>query len=159
VEDSKTEKGERSVGLGKQLAEELWQHRRQSAFRGEDEYVFCHPGLGSRYLVRWFREALAGAFETAGLKWPEGFRPCHDLRVTAATNDAMAGMHPSKMLQKYGWSDPGVAQKYINLAGVVFADDAEALEARLLGVSTGVSTDRGEPETTSGPETAWNRPD
>jgi hypothetical protein len=62
----------------------------------------------------------------------------------------MTGMHPSKMLQKYGWADPGVAQGYINLAGVVFADEAEALEARLFGVTTGVSTDRGEPETTQG---------
>jgi hypothetical protein len=59
-------------------------------------------------------------------------------------------MHPSKMLQKYGWADPGVAQGFINLAGVVFADEAAALEARRLGVSTGVSTDRGEPETTRG---------
>jgi integrase len=159
VEDSKTEKGERSVGLGKTLAEELWQHRRGSTFQGEDEYVFCHPQLGSHYDSRDFREALMRAFATAGLEWPKGFRCCHDLRVTAATNDAMAGMHPSKMLQKYGWADPGVAQRYINLAGVVFADDAEALEERLLGLSTVVSTDRGESEGTSGPETAWNSPD
>lgn len=99
--------------------------------------------------MRWFREALSRKPLKRRLRWPER-SPRHDLGVIAATNDAMTGMHPSKMLQKYGWADPGVAQGYINLAGVVFADEAEALEARLLGVTTGVSTDRGEPETTQG---------
>jgi len=47
VRDSKTEEGIRAIALSPALAEALWQHRRRSAFQGEDEYVFCHPRTGS----------------------------------------------------------------------------------------------------------------
>jgi integrase len=136
VEDSKTETGERSIALGKALAETLWQHMRASAFQGEDERVFCHPELGSAYRMEGkygYAPALRRAFKAAGLDWPEGFRLCHDLRVTCGTNDAMAGMNPAKLQTKLGHRDFRVTQRYVNLAGVVFADEAEALEQRLLG--------------------------
>src|SRR5262249_5897579 len=99
-EDSKTETGERSIALGKMLAAGLWQHRRRSAFRGEGERVFCHPERGSVYPMQGkhgFPPALRRAFKRAGIAWPEGFRRCHDLRVTCGTNDAMAGMNPAKL--------------------------------------------------------------
>ena len=38
--------GMRSIALSPRLAEELWQHRRRSAFQGDDELVFCHPERG-----------------------------------------------------------------------------------------------------------------
>ena len=38
-------------------------------------------------------------------------------------------------------------QRYIHLAGVVFRDEADALERRLLGTASG--TDMREPQTTS----------
>src|SRR5438067_2903710 len=41
VRDSKSEDGIRSIALSPGLAEELWQHRRASAFQGDDEYVFA----------------------------------------------------------------------------------------------------------------------
>jgi integrase len=79
-----------------------------------------------------FGESLKQAFKKAGLDYPEGFRRCHDLRVTAGTNDVM-GMSPAKLQQKLGHTNFRVTQRYVNLAGVVFADEAEALEQRLLG--------------------------
>jgi hypothetical protein len=82
----------------------------------------------------------------AGIEWPDRFRPCHDLRVSGATHDANGDMQEAKMLTKYGWSDPRVAQRYINLAGVVFRDEAQALGDRLLGLSTEPSTDLSAPE-------------
>lgn len=87
----------------------------------------------------------------AEIEWPEGLRPCHDLRVSGATHDADGNVQEAKMLTKYGWSDPRVAQRYINLAGVVFRDEADALERRLLGTpSTALSTDLSEPEMIEG---------
>jgi integrase/recombinase XerD len=159
VEDSKTETGERSIAVGKMLAEALWQHRRRSAFQGQDERVFCHPELGSEYRMEGkygYDDALRRAFKTAGIDWPEGFRRCHDLRVTCGTNDAIAGMNPAKLQTKLGHADFRVTQRYVNLAGVVFADEAEALEARLLG-AVEPSTDLSEPEATLQTETAWNQ--
>lgn len=155
VEDSKTETGERSIALGAHLAEALWQHRRSSAFRGEDEYVFAHPELGSRYRMDDFGEALRRAFAKAGIAYPDGFRRCHDLRVTAGTNDVIAGMSPAKLQQKLGHTNFRVTQRYVNLAGVVFADEAEALEQRLLGAVES-STDLSEPQSTSADASAWN---
>jgi integrase len=147
VEDSKTETGERSIAIGKQLAEELWQHRRRSRFQGEDERVFCHPEVGGEYRGDTFGEDLRRAFKAAGIPFPDDFRRCHDLRVTAGTNDVIAGMSPAKLQAKLGHTNFRVTQRYVNLAGVVFADEAEALELRLFGVEG--STDPSEPENTS----------
>jgi integrase len=135
VEDSKTETGERSIALPPGLIEALEAHYQRTAFRGDDERVFCHPELGSAYRFDRYKPELMRAFARAGLTWPEGFRAAHDLRVTAATNFVMAGMHPDKLRATLGHSDHRVTQRYVNLAGVVFADEAEALEQRLLGPS------------------------
>ncbi len=58
VADSKTDEGVRSIALPPSVAEELWQHRRRSAFQGDDEYVFCHPQMGGRYGIERHRKAL-----------------------------------------------------------------------------------------------------
>ena len=91
----------------------------------------------------------------AGIAWPDGFRRCHDLRVTCGTNDAIAGMNPAKLQVKLGHSDFRVTQRYVNLAGVVFAEEAAALEARLLGPVES-STDLSEPERIEQRDSAWN---
>jgi hypothetical protein len=53
------------------------------------------------------------------------------------------------VMTKAGHSDMKTTKNYLHLAGVVFRDEAEALERRLLGeVSTGVSTDLSESEIT-----------
>jgi integrase len=155
VEDSKSETGERSIAIPSGLADELFQHRARSAFQGEDERVFCHPELGSKYRSeRFYTPALRRAFTKAGLDWPEGFRPNHDLRVTGATNELIAGANPGTIQAKLGHSDYRTTQRYVNLAGVVFADEAAALERRMLGVES--STDLSESENTPQSDTAWN---
>jgi hypothetical protein len=63
-------------------------------------------------------------------------------------------MNPAKLQTKLGHRDFRVTQRYVNLAGVVFADEAEALERRLLGVES--STDLSEPERTLANGSAWN---
>ena len=67
------------------------------------------------------------------MEWPEKMRPCHDLRVTSITNDAIAGANPVALMAKAGHANMATTKRYLRLAGVVFQEEAEALERRLLG--------------------------
>ena len=145
LRDSKSEDGIRSIALSKTLAEELWQHRRCSAFQGDDEFVFCHPERGTRYRAKMFEDALGAALKTAGIE--DRVRAFHDLRHTSITNDAAAGANPIALMTKAGHSDMKTTKTYMHMAGQVFRDEAERLEARLLGVES--STHLGESEATS----------
>jgi integrase len=147
VTDSKTEDGIRSIALPSMLATELAEQFKRTPYKGVDEYVFAHPKRGTRYWADGFREALKAAKTVAGV---EGrVRAFHDLRHTAITNDAAAGSSAIAVMTKAGHSDMKTTKNYLHLAGVVFRDEAEALERRLLGeVSTGVSTDLSRSEIT-----------
>jgi integrase len=131
VRDSKSEDGIRSIAISPALAEALWQHRRRSNFQGDDERVFCHPERGTIYRAESFKKALEDALAAAGVD--AQMRPFHDLRHTAITNDAAAGANPVALMTKAGHSKMSTTQVYVHLAGVVFRDEAEALERRLLG--------------------------
>jgi integrase len=148
VRDSKSEDGIRSIAISPTLAEELWQHRRRSTFQGDDERVFCHPTRGTIYRIEPFHEHLSAALAAAGVD-AHGMRPCHDLRHTAITNDAAAGSNPIAVKTKAGHASLSTTMHYIHLAGVVFHDEASALESRMLGEpSTPVSTHPGRSEKT-----------
>ena len=134
--------------MTKTLAEELWQQRRRSAFQGDDELVFCHPERGTIYRAETFKEALTAALVAA--KVEKRPRPFHDLRHAAITNDAAAGSSPIAVMAKAGHANMATTKRYLHLAGVVFRDEADALERRLLGgLSTEPSTDLASPERTS----------
>ena len=154
VADSKTEEGIRAIALPSSLAEALWQNRRKSNFQGEDERVFCHPERGSVYREHVFAEQFREALVEAGIT--DYVRPFHDLRHTALTHDAAAGASPIALMAKAGHTDMKITRRYLHLAGIVFRDEADALERRLgLGVdttnttvevSTQLSTRMSEPE-------------
>ena len=147
VVDSKTETGSRSIALSPALAEQLWQHRRASSYRADADRVYCHPRAGTVYRYETFAEALRGAYTAAGMPYPKGLRPFHDLRVTSITNDAIAGANPVALMTKAGHSSMATTRRYLRLAGVVFREEADALEQRLLGgLSTVPSTDLSESE-------------
>jgi integrase len=131
VRDSKTEQGVRSIALSPALAETLWQHRRSSTFNGDDERVFCHPERGTVYREHVFAEEFRAALKTAGIT--DYVRPFHDLRHTSLTNEAASGSTPIALMAKAGHTDMRVTRRYLHLAGIVFHDEAEALEKRLLG--------------------------
>lgn len=133
VVDSKTELGSRSIAISPMLAERLWQHRRTTAYGADDNRVFVHPKRGSMYAYETFSAALTAAYAAAGLDYPTGMRPFHDLRVTSITNDAIAGANPVALMTKAGHANMATTRRYLRLAGVVFADEAQALERRLLG--------------------------
>jgi integrase/recombinase XerD len=137
VVDSKTEDGRRSIALSPVLVEEMTAHLARSSFRGADELVFCHPERGTTYRPETFKEALTAALTAAGVeKQPRAF---HDLRHTAITNDAAAGSSPIAVMAKAGHADMATTKRYLHLAGVVFREEADALERRL-GLSTEPST-------------------
>jgi site-specific recombinase XerD len=105
--------------------------RARTAYGGDEERVFCHPQRGTVYRAERFGEALTAALKAAGVaKEP---RPFHDLRHTAITNDAAAGSSPIAVMAKAGHANMATTHRYLHLAGVVFRDEAAALERRLLG--------------------------
>ena len=131
VRDSKTEDGIRSIAISPKLAEALWQHKRATSFQGDDERVFCHPTRGTSYDIDTFKAEFNAALKVAGID--DYVRPCHDLRHTSITNDAAAGANPVAIMTKAGHSNMKTTQTYLHVAGVVFRDEADRLEARLLG--------------------------
>jgi integrase len=146
VRKSKTEDGIRSIALPRTLVDELTAHLGRSAFQATDELVFCHPERGTTYRPETFKDALTAALAAAGVdKQPRAF---HDLRHTAITNDAAAGSSPIAVMAKAGHADMATTKRYMHLAGVVFRDEADALERRL-GLSTEPSTRPGAPQRTS----------
>jgi len=149
VRDSKTEDGVRSIALSPRLVAELSGHYKRTEYRGDDELVFCHPERGTVYRAETFGEALGKALRTAGIS--DRLRAFHDLRHTCITNDAAAGASPIAVMAKAGHANMRTTQTYLHLAGVVFRDEAERLEVRLLSaeLSTQSSTRLSEPEPTS----------
>jgi integrase len=131
VEDAKTEEGNRSIALSPALVAALEEHYRRTAYRGDDEYVFCRPDKGTRYSEKTFAEQFRAALQAAGIS--DYVRPFHDLRHTALTNEAASGAGPIALMAKAGHSDMKTTRIYLKLAGIVFREEASALERRLLG--------------------------
>jgi integrase/recombinase XerD len=132
VRASKSEDGIRSIALSPALVTALSEQYQRTSFKGEAEFVFCHPQRGSRYGEDLFVTRFRAALKEAGIT--DYVRPFHDLRHTALTNEAAAGSSPIALMSKAGHSNMKTTQAYLHLAGHVFRNEAEALERRLLGV-------------------------
>ena len=123
--------GRRTIPLGPRLAEELWQHRRRTAFQGDDERVFGSPTKGSPMDAGRYAVTLRLALEAGGVA--RKLRPFHDGRHTAITSDAISGSSAVSLMTRAGHSDFRTTQRYINAAGVSFRDEAVRAEERILG--------------------------
>jgi integrase len=134
VRDSKTEEGVRAIALAPALVTALATHYQRTAFKGDGEHVFCHPNRGTRYSEKLFAEQFRAALKKAEIT--DYVRPFHDLRHTSLTNEAASGSGPVALMAKAGHTDMRVTRRYLHLAGIVFHDEAEALERRLLGTAT-----------------------
>lgn len=143
VTDSKTEDGIRSIALSPRLVTALEAHYGRTAYKGDVDYVFCHPDKGTRYSEKLFAEQFRKALTAAGIS--DYVRPFHDLRHTALTNEAASGSSPIALMTKAGHTDMKTTRIYLHLAGTVFRDEADALERRLLGAVES-STPLSEPE-------------
>ena len=143
VGDSKTDDGVRSIAIPPALSEQLWQWRRVSNYRGDDERAFSNQKTGGVYREEHFAESFTEARHTAGIT--DYVRPFHDLRHTAITNDAASGASPIAVMSKAGHASMGTTKRYLHLAGVVFREEAAALERRF-GLSPELSTGLASPE-------------
>lgn len=151
VRESKSDEGVRSIAIPTRLAEDLWQHRRASAYNGDGELVFCHPERGTTYTYAAFKTAMQAALMAAGIT--DYVRPFHDLRVASLTNGAAAGESPVALQARAGHANYSTTQGYVRLSGVVFRNEAAALEARLRGESV-QDSGTNSPETLSLSQTA-----
>jgi integrase len=131
IEDSKTPTGVRAVAMPSPLVAEFERYYAETHYRADSDYVFAHPLKGTPFREFNYREAFRAAQKAAGV---EGYiRPAHDLRVTSITSGVLAGEHPSKIMQRAGHRSYQTTRGYIDLAGEVFHDDAEAIASLRLG--------------------------
>jgi integrase len=131
VQDAKTAKGERSLSIPSLLVAELEKHFQRTAYKHDSDWVFCHPEKGSRLGADRYRTKVKAALKEAGVT--DRFRPAHDLRVTSLTSGVLANEHPVKLMARAGHTSYATTRKYIELAGEVFPEEAEALAALRLG--------------------------
>jgi integrase/recombinase XerD len=129
VVESKSEEGERTIALSPILADALADHFKRTAYRGDGDLVFCHPERGTRISDKWFADELRAALKTAEIT--DYVRPFHDLRHSSLTNGAAAGEQPIALMARAGHRSMSTTKGYLHLAGVVFRDEADALERRL----------------------------
>jgi hypothetical protein len=80
---------------------------------------------------RWYADEFRKASTAAGIT--DYVRPFHDARHTSLTNGAAAGEAPIALMARAGHRSMATTKGYLHLAGVVFRDEADALERRLLG--------------------------
>jgi integrase len=131
VRESKSEDGERLIALSPTLVDALAEHYQRTAFKGDDELVFCHPKRGTRLDPTWYADEFRAALTAAGIT--DYVRPFHDARHASLTNGAAAGETPIALMTRAGHRSMSTTKGYLHLAGVVFRDEADALERRLLG--------------------------
>ena len=80
----------------------------------------------------WYAGEFRAALAEAGIA--DHVRPFHDARHGALTNLAAAGVSLPAIMGIAGHRSPSTTKQYVHLAGVVFRDEAAALEQRMLGV-------------------------
>jgi integrase len=88
---------------------------------------------GAPFDVARYAKTLRLALAKVGIT--DHVRPFHDLRHTAITNDAAAGVIDVALMTKHGHTDMKTTKGYINLAGETFRDEArKAAERKFAGV-------------------------
>jgi integrase len=126
----KSKASRRLLEVGQRTVELLQRHWQASAFRGEDDLVFCHPATGgpldpSRLSRTYLKPALRKA-EISGR-----FRVFHDLRHTALTHEAAAGNPQVYVQMRAGHAQAAITERYIHAAQVLFPGAAQRGEDRL----------------------------
>ena len=128
----KSKRSSRSVPLADRAAAELERHSQRSAYRGDEQLVFCHPHTGNPYDASKLRERFYEAMSLAGMKercGRKGGITFHSLRHTFGTRMAAVGV-PMRTLQEWmGHRDFTTTLVYADFApdpagGAAFAERA-----------------------------------
>ena len=128
----KSRAGQRTIDVGSETTNLLQQHWQASAYRGDDNFVFCHPTKGTRLdPSKLSKVYLRPALQKAGITKP--FRPFYDLRHTALTHDTAAGNPAVYVQMKAGHSQAAITERYIHASQVLFPGAAQTGEDRLFG--------------------------
>jgi integrase len=101
------------------------------AFRARTSTSSATHSAGRDTSPKTFEPALKAALAAAGVE--DRVRAFHDLRHKAITNDAAAGANPIALMTKAGHADMKTTKLYMHMAGAIIRDEADRLEARLLG--------------------------
>jgi integrase len=145
VVDSKTKTGGTVDRAPAMLAEELWQWRRITTSRGDEEHVFCNQDSGGVIPLQLVQGRPPGRLHglrdgtSAGV--PESPRSAGDEHHERRPRERAR----REAAARSGHANFSTTQRYIDLVGVVFHEEAEALEQRMLGLSTNPSTRLSEP--------------
>jgi len=131
----KSKASRRVIEIGPWTREALAEHWQHTAYREDDDLVFCHPFTGKpldpgMISKRYLKPALA----RAGITKP--FRPFHDLRHTALTHAAAAGNPQAYVQFRAGHSQGTITERYIHAAQVLFPGAADRTEERMFGPRT-----------------------
>jgi integrase len=121
-----SEAGYRTIALGEKVAAEFWEHRARAPFTSDDDLVFANPRTGNHFDAGRYGDRFRLAVRRAGIE--ESVRPSHDLRHSSITNAAAAGMSPGAVMSRAGHSSFTRTQRYIELAGERFREEAQRLE-------------------------------
>jgi integrase len=100
VAESKSEEGERTIALAPVLSDALAAHFQRTAYKGDGDFVFCHPDRGTRIRDTWYADEFRAALKAAGIT--DYVRPFHDLRHSSLTNGAAAGEAPIALITRAG---------------------------------------------------------
>ena len=125
----------RIIPLGPVVADALFEHRARTAYSGDGDRVFCHLLTGGPLDHKAYADTLREALAAAGITGH--IRPFHDGRHTAITNAAAAGVGAAALQARAGHGDLATTQRYIDLAGVSFREEALIAEQRMFGVESG----------------------
>jgi integrase len=99
----KSKRSSRAVPLADTAAAELERHFQRSAYRGDDDLVFCHPHTGNPYDASKLRKRFYDAMVAAGMGdrcGRKGGITFHSLRHTFGTRMAGVGV-PMRSLQEW----------------------------------------------------------
>jgi integrase len=130
----KSRSSRRTIEVGPRTIALLQAHWQRSAYKGDDELVFCHPKKGTPLdPSRMSRDFLRPALRHAGITKP--FRPFHDLRHTALTHEAAAGNPQAYIQLNAGHSQGAITERYVHAAQIVFAGAAARAEQRMFMLS------------------------
>jgi integrase len=135
VRKSKSRDGYRSIAMPQTLSDALWTWKLGTVYQADEDYVFANPESGRRMNPdRWWNREWKAALKKAGVS---GYvRPFHDARHSSLTHQAAAGSSPVAIMATAGHASMATTKRYLHLAGVVFKDEADALERRLLGAGS-----------------------